>query len=39
MKKIPQVYSGSDDQLHNASSDANYYRVSIVYFYKDQLYW
>lgn len=39
MKKIPQVYSGHDDQLHNASSDANYYRVSIVYFYKDQLYW
>ena len=39
LSKIPQVYSGRDGQLHNPSDDANYYRVSIVYFFKDQLFW
>lgn len=37
--KIPQVYSGHDNQIHNISDDTNYYRITMVYFYKGQLNW
>lgn len=37
--KIPQVYSGRDNQIHNISDDTNYYRITMVYFYKGQLNW
>ena len=37
--KIPQVYSGRDNQIHNISDDTNYYRITMVYFYKGQLTW
>lgn len=38
-KKIPQVYSGQDDLLHNPSNDTNYYRITMVYFSNGQLNW
>ena len=37
--KIPQVYSGLDDQLHNATDGESYYRVTFAYFHKGNLIW
>lgn len=39
LMKVPLVYSGRDDQLHNPSDDTNNYRITMVYFYKGQLTW
>ena len=39
LKKIPQVYVASSGQLQNPSDDTNYYRITMVYFYKGQLIW
>lgn len=39
VKKIPQVYSSQDDQIHTATEDTAYYRISIVYFYNGKLTW
>ena len=39
LKKNLQVYGGRNGQLYNPSDDINYYRITIVYFDKDQLIW
>ena len=39
LKKTPQVYVASSGQLQNPSGDTNYYRITMVYFYKGQLIW
>ena len=33
------LYEASSDQLQDPSDYTNYYRISMVYFYKDQLIW
>jgi hypothetical protein len=39
LKKIPQVFSGHSEQLHPASDDEPYYRITMVYFDKGELSW
>ena len=39
LKKIPQIYDSRSGQLCNPSDDTNYYRITMVYFFKGQLSW
>jgi len=37
--KVPQVYNASNGQLNSVSDDTPYYRITMVYFDKEQLLW